>query len=66
MLFSARLDRRLALWWGLQPGRRFYSGKECLNRLRERYLVRDRNDPETKWRCCEFWQRSLEYKWKCA
>ncbi|MGH7832262.1 MAG: ATP-grasp fold amidoligase family protein, partial [Candidatus Binatia bacterium] len=64
------MNKRLALWWGLQSpprvyalGERIHRLKGRIHRLEERYTFRDKNDPESKWRCCELWQRSLDYKW---
>ena len=63
MLFSERIEKRLALWWGVRRLGRFYSPRDSLHRLKERYTRRSKDDVESKWRCCEFWQRSLHYKW---
>jgi hypothetical protein len=63
MLFSERLQKRWALWWGPQQGRGVSACKESLHRLKERYTFRSRDDAERKWRCCEFWRRALIYKW---
>jgi hypothetical protein len=61
MLFSERMKRRLVLWRGVGEPQRFY--KHSFHRLKERYTFRDKNDPESKWHCCEFWQRTLHSKW---
>ncbi|HVN85564.1 MAG TPA: ATP-grasp fold amidoligase family protein [Candidatus Binatia bacterium] len=31
--------------------------------MKENHTLRDRNDPETRWRCCSLWQRTLSNKW---
>jgi len=63
-LFSARIARRLGLWWGRWPRwREPRTYRDAVHRLRERYTCRRRDDPEEAWRCCEFWQRTLIGKW---
>ncbi len=61
--FNRILLRRLK-WWGM-PHRptdwRYYPWR--IHRLREHVLLRHRNDPEERWRCCEHWQRTLISKW---
>ncbi|MFI5403795.1 MAG: ATP-grasp fold amidoligase family protein [Planctomycetota bacterium] len=34
-----------------------------MHRLRERHTFRKAADPESVWRCCEHWQRTLVNKW---
>lgn len=62
--FSSRLLRRRALWWG-HPFRWGSLGchRDALHRLRERHTFRDAADPESVWRCCGRWQRTLVNKW---
>lgn len=64
MLFTERIKRRRALWWGARQSRPFRDHcRHVFHRVKERYTFRDKNDPQFKWHCCEFWQRSLDYKW---
>lgn len=57
LTFSQRIGRRKALWWGR-------SGFDRIHRARERMtLYRRHTDPDSRWRCCEHWQRSLSNKW---
>lgn len=65
MLFSERMKRRKAFCGGgVAQSRRFsIYYKHSLHRVKERYTFRDKNDPESKWHCCEFWQRTLHSKW---
>lgn len=62
--FVARLLRRRELWWG-NPFRwgSWRSYPDALHRLRERHTFRRAEDPDARWRCCPFWQRSLVNKW---
>lgn len=62
-MFSERIKKRWALWWGPQQSRGFHAGKELIHRLKERYTFRNRNDAEQDWQCCESWQRTLSFKW---
>ena len=34
-----------------------------MHRLAERHILRRREDPDERWRCCEYWQRTLINKW---
>jgi hypothetical protein len=63
MVFSERIKKRLALWWGLQESRRFYTRVISIHRIKEHYTLRARSDMESKWHCCQFWQRTLNNKW---
>jgi hypothetical protein len=62
--FTARIRRRRRLWWRRPRAAgdwRFVG--EAPHRLRERYAVRRQDDPESAWRCCALWQRTLIDKW---
>jgi TupA-like ATPgrasp len=62
--FTERIQRRLQLWWDepRRPGV-WRMHHYAPHRLRERYLLRSGDDPEHRWRCCPFWQRTLINKW---
>lgn len=62
MVFSERIEKRWALWWGPPHMRGLYAYRALMHRLKERYTVRDRNDGEPQWQCCELWRRTLIYK----
>jgi hypothetical protein len=61
--FSERIATRSRLWWDApRPG----SGRtlrDAAHRLIERHAVRRRDDPDSVWRCCEAWPRTLVDKW---
>lgn len=61
--FADRIRRRGQLWWDPpRPG----SGRgvrDAVHRLSERRAFRSREDPESDWRCCERWPRTLVNKW---
>jgi TupA-like ATPgrasp len=62
--FSERIKERLRLWYGEPPRKgQWNTRRYALHQLRERYAVRRRDDPESAWRCCAFWQRTLINKW---
>lgn len=61
--FAARLERRDRLWWGLPRLGDPASWWRGLHREREWRTFRGRSEPETAWRCCEHWPRSLVNKW---
>lgn len=61
--FAQRINERLRLWWGQPPGRREWLRRHSVHQLRERYVLRRRDDPDDAWRCCAFWQRTLINKW---
>jgi hypothetical protein len=63
-VFSERLKRRSLVWWG-KPNkwRNRESYRHLLHRLKENYTLRSRDDPEARWHCCDFWQRTLSNKW---
>jgi hypothetical protein len=62
--YTERLVTRLRVWWGvprnLRDPRTYPS---IIHRLREVHSKRDRDEPDEKWRCCRYWQRSLSNKW---
>ena len=62
--FWDRLVMRRELWWG-QPFRwgHAHSYRDALHRTCERFAVRSRTDPDTAWRCCPHWPRTLLNKW---
>jgi hypothetical protein len=45
------------------PGEGSRRRPPSLHRLRERYALRHRDDPDDVWRCCPCWQRTLVSKW---
>ena len=58
MLYSERIKRREALWWGPpRPGGRTL--RDALHRVTERRALRSREDPDEVWRCCPSWPRTL-------
>ncbi len=69
MTFTERLQLRRARWWG--PPRwnvpRWGGPRGLRNYLHqsrgERRAFRQRDDPESRWRCCEYWPRTLFSKW---
>ncbi len=61
--FSQRINARLRLWWDLPPRRGGRLRRYTLHQLRERYMLRHRDDPHQAWHCCAFWQRTLINKW---
>jgi len=63
-LFSERLQRRMRVWWS-QPGkwRTRDSYHHLFHRLKENYSLLDKDDPDTRWHCCDLWQRLLSNKW---
>lgn len=63
-LFSERIRTRRRLWWA-EPNkwRNRESYRHVLHRLKETHGLRHKEDPEPGWRCCEYWQRSLNNKW---
>jgi len=63
-LFSERIRTRQRVWWG-SPNRWHNpeSYRRLFHRLKEHLVLRDKDDPEDQWRCCEFWQRTLINKW---
>lgn len=64
MRFSEHLARRLQLWWGVpRQWNEWRTYRDGLHRLGERHRFRHRTDPDSTWRCCEFWQRTLINKW---
>jgi hypothetical protein len=62
--FSARLVQRRELWWG-EPFRlgRAHSYRNALHRVRERFALRFRTEPDAAWQCCPQWPRTLVHKW---
>lgn len=64
LLFSERLQRRMQLWWS-QPNkwRTRDSYRHLFHRLKENYSLLDKDDPDTRWHCCDLWQRLLSNKW---
>ena len=63
VLFSERIIKRWRHWWAPPQSFGVSACKERIHRLKERYAVRNGNDAESDWQCCEFWQRTLIYKW---
>ncbi|MEJ2319659.1 MAG: ATP-grasp fold amidoligase family protein [Gemmatimonadales bacterium] len=62
--FSERLAKRKRIWW--QKPRDYRDPKtytDFVHQIRERHVLRDRFDPDERWRCCGYWQRSLSNKW---
>ena len=56
--FAARIERRYDLWWGRpRPGGR--TVRDAVHRHGERRRLRDRDDADEAWRCCEAWPRTL-------
>ena len=63
-LFSERLAKRKRIWW--QKPRNYRDPKtytDFIHQIRERNVLRSRFDPDERWRCCRYWQRSLSNKW---
>jgi len=63
-VFSERIQRRALVWWG-KPNkwRRAATYRHLLHTFKENNTLRDRNDPDRRWRCCALWQRTLSNKW---
>ncbi len=64
MPFSERLRLRSRVWWK-KPGkwRTVDSYRNLFHRLRENYSLLDKDDPDSRWHCCDLWQRLLSNKW---
>jgi hypothetical protein len=61
--FSKRIQKRYQLWWGPIQSYGIGGWKQRLHRRKERFIYRDKSDPQSAWHCCAFWQRSLANKW---
>jgi hypothetical protein len=63
-LFSERIRVRQGLWWA-KPNKWLNreSYRHPFHRFKETHLLRSKDDPEHKWRCCGLWQRALNNKW---
>ena len=67
--FTERLMARRARWWGPPrwPAPQWGGPRGLRNaihqELGERRAFRLRDEPESRWRCCEFWPRTLSSKW---
>jgi hypothetical protein len=62
--YPERISKRLRLWW--QKPRDYRDPRtyrDFLHQLWELHTMRSRHDPEERWRCCRYWQRSLINKW---
>lgn len=62
--FCDRLRHRKDVWWGVPAGLRHPSAwRRPLHRVLDTHLLRHRDWPLERWRCCEAWQRCLSNKW---
>lgn len=63
-LFSQRLKTRQRLWWG-KPNkwRNRESYRHLPHRFKENYTLRNKDDSDERWHCCDLWQRVLSNKW---
>lgn len=62
--FSDRIRARQRFWWG-KPGkwRNRESYRRLLHRVKETHRLLSKDDPDSRWRCCDLWQRTLSNKW---
>ena len=54
----------MRVWWS-KPNkwRTRDSYRNLFHRLKENYSLLDKDDPDTRWRCCDLWPRLLSNKW---